>query len=178
MISINLKIDNSWTLFLDRDGVINKRIVGNYVKRRKDFEFLPGVLEAIARFSSIFGHIFVVTNQQGIGKQEMTERNLLDIHAYMLQEIEKAGGKIHQIYFAPELESSNNTMRKPNTGMGLQAKNDFPVIDFSKSIMVGDADSDIHFGTNLGMKTVKIGEKSVHADYYFNSLIEFAKQLI
>ncbi len=149
-------IDRSWTLFLDRDGVINQRIVGEYVKTIDEFHFMPGSLASIARFSELFGRIVVVTNQQGIAKGIMTARNLEDIHRYMLSEIEKHGGKIDGVYFAPQLSSENSEMRKPNTGMAHQAKKDFPEIDFSKSVLIGDSDSDIIFGQKLGMITVKL----------------------
>ena len=62
------KIDKSWTLFLDRDGVINVRLIDDYVKNINEFEFLPGVLEAFKIFSEKFGRIIIVTNQQGVGK--------------------------------------------------------------------------------------------------------------
>jgi D-glycero-D-manno-heptose 1,7-bisphosphate phosphatase len=75
-------IDASWTLFLDRDGVVNKRLMNDYVKSVGEFELLPDVDEAIRLAGSVFGTIVVVTNQQGIGKGLMTERNLSDIHAY------------------------------------------------------------------------------------------------
>ena len=61
--------------------------------------------------------------------------------------------RIDEIYYAPDLESDAHH-RKPNTGMGLQAKQDFPSIDFSKSVMVGNNFSDMDFGKRLGMKTV------------------------
>ncbi|MEI7981828.1 MAG: phosphatase, partial [Bacteroidota bacterium] len=80
MILLNLKIDHTWTLFLDRDGVINRRIVGNYAKSCDQFEFIPGVLDAIRQFSLIFGKIIVVTNQQGIGKGLMSREDVTAIH--------------------------------------------------------------------------------------------------
>lgn len=145
-----------WTLFLDRDGVINVRKMGGYIQSVEEFEFLPSVPEAIAFFSTIFANIIVVTNQQGIGKGLMTERNLSDIHDYMLQKVAEKGGKISACYFAPELKSAGSEMRKPGTGMALRAKSEFPEIDFSRSVMVGDTDSDIRFGKNNGMKTVRV----------------------
>lgn len=175
---LNWEIDSSWTLFLDRDGVVNERIMGGYVTSIDEFHFLEGVPQAIATFSTIFSHIFVVTNQQGIAKKQMTERNLLDIHRYMVSEIEKAGGKIAKCYFAPGLKNEVNSIRKPSPAMGLMAKEEFPSIDFSKSIMIGDTDSDILFGKNLGMKTVRIKTEesiSVEADYTCLSLVEFSK---
>jgi histidinol-phosphate phosphatase family protein len=174
-------IDASWTLFLDRDGVINKRLMNDYVKSVEEFELLPDVDEAIRLAGSVFGTIVVVTNQQGIGKGLMTERNLSDIHAYCSELIGKKNGRIDGYYFAPELASSGGIYRKPESGMALKAKADFPQIDFSRSVMIGDSDSDIEFGKKLGMKTVFVaGHNLQHAeaDLTVSSLYEGIKRLI
>src|ERR1035437_5353027 len=97
----NLKIDKSWTLFLDRDGVINKKLDDDYVKHWGEFEFLPGVLEAIAGCSNIFGRSVVVTNQRCIAKGIITKEQLDTLHKRMVQEIELAGGRIDKIYHCP-----------------------------------------------------------------------------
>jgi len=76
MTSKDFSFNKSWTLFLDRDGVINERIVDDYVKNPSEFDFLPGVLQAIKIFTGVFGNIFIVTNQQGIGKGIMSEDDL------------------------------------------------------------------------------------------------------
>ncbi len=177
----NLKIDHTWTLFLDRDGVINHRIMGGYVTSIDEFQFLNGVLDAMKIFKNTFSHVFVVTNQQGIAKNIMTERNLLEIHDYMCSQIEKAEGSITKCYFAPELKTDQNNTRKPKPNMALKAKQDFPNVDFQKSIMVGDTDSDIKFGMNLGMKTIRIKTVetiNVEADFTFTSLKEFSDKLM
>lgn len=155
----NYHIDKSWALFLDRDGVINRRIEADYVKTIDEFVFLDQVLESLAKLKDLFGSIFIVTNQQGIGKGLMTLEDLEIVHAYMLDEIEKNGGKIDRVFFCPELNESNHPDRKPQIGMALKAKNEYPEIDFSKSIMVGDSISDMEFGKNAGMKTVFISTK-------------------
>jgi histidinol-phosphate phosphatase family protein len=175
------KVDKDWSLFLDRDGVINVRIMDDYVKSPEEFVFLENVPESIAFFNTLFQHVFVVTNQQGIGKGTMTERNLLDVHHYMQESLRNFGAKITAFYYAPQLASENAEMRKPKPGMGLKAKAEFPTVDFSKSIMVGDSDSDIEFGKNLGMKTVKIDSELNDfsgADMCVRSLNEFKKLLI
>lgn len=150
------QIDKSWTLFLDRDGVINRRPVDDYVKNWDEFEFLPGVLEAIKSLSGIFGKIIVVTNQQGIGKGLMTVEGLADIHQKMISEIEKYGGKVDAVYFCPNLKGEDENCRKPGTAMAQLAKKDFPEIILEKSIIAGDMESDMLFGRNAGMKTVFI----------------------
>jgi len=146
-------IDN-WTLFLDRDGVINKRIQDGYVCSREQFELLPGVTEALAALSSLFHRIVVVTNQQGIGKGLMTEGDLEDIHRYMQDQIHAAGGRIDAVYFCPSVEGATPSCRKPAIDMGMAARRRFPEISFRKSVMVGDAPSDMLFGKRLGMKLV------------------------
>lgn len=176
----NWGVDATWTLFLDRDGVINKRNFNGYVTSVDEFEFLPGVLESMASLRKAFNRIIVVTNQQGIGKGLMTERNLLEIHTYMCDRVYEAGGKIDKCYFAPNLKGAQDDMRKPGPAMAELAKMQFPEIDFKQSVMVGDTDSDILFGKNLGMKTVRVispETSEVAADLEINNLQELLTQL-
>ncbi|MFT5860910.1 MAG: D-glycero-D-manno-heptose 1,7-bisphosphate phosphatase [Flavobacteriaceae bacterium] len=171
-------IDATWTLFLDRDGVINERNMEGYITSVDKFIFLPGAIRAISRLSKFFNRIIVVTNQQGVGKGLMSERNLLEIHTYMSDEVHVAGGKIDKCYFAPNLKGASDDLRKPGAGMAELAKMEFPEIEYERCIMVGDTDSDILFGKNLGMKTVRLRTEErigINADLTVNSLDEFLK---
>lgn len=178
------KIDKTWSLFLDRDGVINRRIPDDYVKDFSDFEFIPGNLEAIAVFDKIFSTIVVVTNQQGIGRGLMTTEQLNIIHQEMISEIIKNKGRIDSVYFCPDMKDSGSFFRKPAIGMGLMARKEFKNINFKKSIIIGDSISDMKFGKKLGMKTVFIADSNIKAiqhpdliDCVFPSLIEFSKKI-
>jgi histidinol-phosphate phosphatase family protein len=180
MILMDLHIDNTWTLFLDRDGVINKKLENDYVKHTSEFEFIDGVLNALRMLDSIFGKIVVVTNQQCIGKRIIYPEDLELIHKNMLYEISYLKGRIDKIYYSPYLASENHPTRKPGIGMALQAQKDFPGVDFSKSIIVGDSLSDMEFGRNAGMKTVFISNEAKEderIDFNFKSLIYFAHTL-
>ncbi|MBW7868427.1 MAG: HAD-IIIA family hydrolase [Brumimicrobium sp.] len=173
-------IDSTWTLFLDRDGVLNHRKMGGYIESIEEFEFLPHVISGLKRLRPMFARIIIVTNQQGIAKGVYSLEQLDAIHQYMLLEFEKNGIHIDQIYVATNLKGDINDRRKPHSKMGIEAKLDFPEIDFRKSIMVGDTDSDIEFGTKLGMKTVliKSEERVLHnSDLYVNNLIELANEI-
>ena len=147
------------TLFLDRDGVVNERLPGDYVRCWEEFRFLPGVLEALRFFSGYFQYIVLVTNQQGIGKGLMTEGDLAEIHERMLDGIRTAGGRLDGIYYCPERSSSAGSCRKPSPAMAWQAKRDFPDLDFRHSVMVGDSASDMEFGLALDMQLVLIDGK-------------------
>jgi histidinol-phosphate phosphatase family protein len=180
----NLRIDRDWTLFLDRDGVINRRIVDGYVKSWDQFDFLPGVPEAMIKFHRVFGRIIVVSNQQGVGKGLMTLEEVKTIHSRMVAEIKLAGGQVDEVYFSPNLASDRSVMRKPNIGMALKARKQFPEIRFNRSVMAGDSLSDMMFGKRVGMKTVFISDDPALAkmnprkiDFVFPDLISLAGEL-
>ncbi len=151
-----METSNFDTLFLDRDGVINKKLDGKYIRNWGEFTFIPNVLSSISKLSGLFNRMIIITNQQGIGKGLMSEDNLLFLHQKMLNEIEQAGGKINKIYFCPHLETDNCNCRKPKIGMIEEAIQDFPSININKSYLIGDSPSDIKAGERAGLKTIKV----------------------
>ncbi|MBS1670461.1 MAG: HAD hydrolase-like protein, partial [Bacteroidetes bacterium] len=91
--------------------------------------------------------------------------------------------RIDHIYFCSDLEETSPN-RKPNAGMAFMAKKDFPEINFSKSLMVGNKLSDMNFGRNAGMTTVFLATTNPEVefphtsiDFRFNNLLSFAKAL-
>ncbi len=148
----NLDINKDWTLFLDRDGVINNKIEGDYVRSWSQFDFIEGAIEGLKILRKIFGRIIIVTNQRGIGLGLMTENDLCKIHENMEKILKENGVFIDRIYYCPhDYEKENCDCRKPKVGLALKAKMEFPEIDFKKSIVLGDSISDIQFGKSLGM---------------------------
>lgn len=138
------------TLFIDRDGVVNVWLPGDYVKCWQEFRFNAGFLDFIGRYSKHFKHIFIVTNQRGVGKGLMTQAQLDDIHSRMMEAVEQAGGRIDRIYVCTSVQESD-VMRKPNKGMALQAMKEFPDVTMERSLMIGDQPSDRQFADNCGM---------------------------
>ncbi len=143
-------------LFLDRDGVLNRQIIGDYVRNISQWEWLPNVLSTMKHLSERYSRVFIVSNQQGIGKGLLTSEDLERIHKSMLSDIELAGGRIDGVYVCPDLADSDSGMRKPAIGMALTAKKDFPEVDFTRSVMAGDSLTDMQFGYNAGMRCVYI----------------------
>jgi D-glycero-alpha-D-manno-heptose 1-phosphate guanylyltransferase len=176
-------INKTWTLFLDRDGVINNETVGTYVKHWNEFIFSKGVLEIFKKLSDHFGHIVVVSNQRGVGRGLMTEADLQSIHLEMQREVEIVGGRIDKIYYCTE-KDDHCFYRKPNPGMAFKASREIQGIDLHRSIMVGNKPSDMKFGRQAGMFTVFV--KSTNPDQPFphpdidavyGSLSEFASEI-
>ena len=142
-------------LFLDRDGVIN--VDKKYVWHIDDFEFLPGIFD-LCRTAQVLGLLpIVVTNQAGIGRGYYTEQDFLTLTAWMLGEFRAQGIHIGQVYHCPYHPTEGigryrreSPDRKPNPGMILKAKDDF-YLDLSRSVLVGDKDSDIAAGHGAGV---------------------------
>jgi len=176
-------IDNSWTLFLDRDGVINFEKNNDYVKDWSEFKFYDESILALPLLAQKFSTIVIATNQKGVGKGIMTEEALTTIHQNMLVDINKVGGRIDHIFYCTDIDN-DSLNRKPQPGMALQAKEKFPIIDFTKSIMVGNRTSDMEFGRNAGLHTVLLATTHPETafpnpliDYRFNHLLEFANAI-
>lgn len=151
-----VRVDSGWTLFLDRDGVINERVFGGYILNYEDFTFKKGVLETAHELFGKFARVIVVTNQQCVSKGLISNDSLNLLHQKMVQDLHNVGARIDHVYAAIEGKNEAPFMRKPNSKMAELAQIEFPEIDFNKSIMVGDTDGDLNFGKNLGMKTVLI----------------------
>ena len=178
------KIDKGWTLFLDRDGVINREGKGKYINNWEEFVFSESAVEAIRIFSNIFNRIIVVTNQRGVTRGFTKPADLQVIHTNMQMAVSKAGGKIDAVYFCID-EDEASVNRKPNTGMAMQALDQFPDINFYKSIMIGDKMSDMKFGRNLGMVTIFLPTTILDAavqreliDFTFPSLTAFSAAML
>ena len=144
------------TVFLDRDGVINRKMPeGQYVTGWQHFDLLPGVPEAIARLNQAGLRVLVVTNQRGIALGLYTAEDVVHIHARLQEELAERGARIDGFYFCPHDKRECNC-RKPLPGLFEQAQADFPEIAPAASVIIGDSLSDIEFGRNLGMRTVFI----------------------
>jgi D-glycero-alpha-D-manno-heptose 1-phosphate guanylyltransferase len=176
-------IDKDWTIFLDRDGVINLDKPGSYIFTKDEFVFYDGVPASFKIFRERFGRVIVTTNQRGVGRGLMSEADLAAIHEKMAGGVRQAGGRLDAIFYATSVHN-DDLQRKPNTGMAIAASKQFPEIDFSRSIMVGNNLSDMEFGKNAGMYTVflrttQAGPPLPHEsiDLAFDSLHDFAKAL-
>ena len=173
------------TLFLDRDGIVNVQIVGGYVESVDQFVFVDHFLDAMKLLRPMFKHIILVTNQQGVGKKICTQAQVDAVHSYMQMRLLAQQTPMDAIYCCPHLAAEGCDCRKPRIGMALQAKQDFPDIDFSASIMVGDSLSDMQFAQNAGILPIHAGairypefdEILNITRYHFDNLFDYAHYL-
>ncbi|OWQ86735.1 D-glycero-beta-D-manno-heptose-1,7-bisphosphate 7-phosphatase [Roseateles terrae] len=141
--------------FLDRDGVINRD--HGYVHRWEDFEFLPGVVEALRRLQAAGHALVIVTNQSGIARGLYGEADVERLHERLRQHLRGIGIELAAIEYCPHLPAStvpayavDCECRKPAPGMILRAAQALG-IDLARSMMVGDKSSDIEAARRAGV---------------------------
>jgi len=156
------KTSKTKALFLDRDGVINYDF--EYLYKIENFDFIPNIFDLCRDYLKNEYKIFVITNQSGIARGFFTVEDLDVLHKWVLDRFLEQGVKISKIYSDithPDFSLDESFNRKPNPGMILQAENDFN-IDLSRSVLIGDKDSDVQCGINAKIKTIY----KLHSDKY------------
>lgn len=143
------------TVFLDRDGVINRNLDNDYVKEWAEFEFLTGAKEAIKALTDANCDVIIISNQSGIGKGLMSIDTVEGIHARMIEEIEEYGGKVRAVYYCPHRASDSCDCRKPKPGMLHRATREFGT-ELSSSYLIGDNITDIQAGAQVGCTTILV----------------------
>jgi histidinol-phosphate phosphatase family protein len=148
-------------IFLDRDGVINRKPPeGDYVRRWSDFEFLPGAIEALKHLAARGrGPLIVVTNQRGVALGSMTREDVDDIHERMTSVLAQAGVRLDGIEVCPH-ERGTCACRKPGIGLFLEAARRDPTIAFPHSAVIGDSISDLEAAQRLGAEAFAVGIES------------------
>jgi len=169
------------TIFLDRDGVVNKEI--NYLHQIEDFEFISGVFEACLYFTNLNYQIIIITNQSGISRGFYSENEYQIVKNWMLDQFRKNNINILDVFHCPHIPDANCNCRKPKPGMLLDAKYKYN-INMQKSWMIGDKEADIIAGNNSGISNTilvksghKINENNSNAKYFLES-IQQATQVI
>ena len=163
-------------VFLDRDGVINRRRP-DHVKSWAEFEFLPGALDALSDLRAINAPVVIITNQGAVGRGLISADQLRDIHCRMLRAIEAAGGHVSAIYTCLHAPAEGCACRKPKPALFHQASADLR-IDLPRSVMIGDSPTDVLAGRAAGCRPILIsdGGGPVDADVLeVNDLVEAAR---
>jgi D-glycero-D-manno-heptose 1,7-bisphosphate phosphatase len=144
------------TVFLDRDGVINRKAPeGEYIAHWRDFHLLPGAEAAIGALNRSGRRVVVVTNQRGIARGRYTAADVEAIHSQLLQHLMAHGARVDAFYYCPHGKNECEC-RKPKTGMFEQTFRDFPEASSSTSVIIGDSLSDMEAAQKLGMRSIFI----------------------
>lgn len=176
-------MDKRKVIFLDRDGVINRRAAEHeYIYEWESFAFLPGAIEAVRELCAAGYLVIIVSNQRGIARGIYTKAQVDALHERMCREMRQRGADIWRVYICPH-DDGECECRKPKPGMLKMAERELAQegiqIEKAASWMVGDARSDVLAGRAYGVRTVLIGERQDDiADLTAADLKDAAKKII
>jgi D-glycero-D-manno-heptose 1,7-bisphosphate phosphatase len=139
-------------IFFDRDGVINTRIVGGYVRHAGELEVLPRVPEVLREVKQRGYLAIVITNQRGVGLGLMTLEELAILHDDLQNRLDQTAGVTFDDFFFATGVDTSDLRRKPSPVMLLEAAQKWDV-DLAQSWMIGDSNSDIEAGQRAGTRT-------------------------
>ena len=142
-------------VLLDRDGVINQRIVDGYVTSWAQFVFLPGALDALRLLEQNKYTVLVLSNQAGVGKGLMTVLDLDEITRRFRERVEEHGGRIRAVYYCPHRKADNCECRKPKSGLLIKAQREHQ-FSFSETVLIGDSRADLLAAREVGCPAILI----------------------
>ena len=167
------------TIFLDRDGVINKDV--NFLHKIKDCEFIDGIFEACIYFQDIGFKIVIITNQSGIARGYFNENDYQILTNWITLQFNKKSIKLLDIFHCPHGPDSKCSCRKPRPGMLLEAQHKYS-IDMTNSWLIGDREDDILAANNAGINNTilvrsghKINEGISNAKHILDSISDCVK---
>jgi len=170
------------TIFLDRDGVINKEV--NYLHTIENFKFIDGVFNACRYFQLLGYEIVIISNQSGISRGYFNDKDYQILTKWMLEQFQLNSVKILDVLYCPHGPKSNCECRKPKPGMILKAKYDYN-IDLSNSWLIGDKESDIKAAIAGKIKNTilvrsghKINESTSSARFIIDSINQSSKVIV
>ncbi len=150
---------NRRAVLLDRDGVLNKKPPkASYVTKPEEFKWIPGSINAVRLLKEAGYMVYVVSNQAGIARGLMTQKDLNDIHSRMKWDLAQGGAGVDDIYVCPHGWDEGCQCRKPNPGMLFNAQRDHD-LDLSKTIFIGDDPRDKQAGDAAGCPTLIVSSE-------------------
>lgn len=163
-------------LFLDRDGVLN--VDYGYVGTSERFEWMPGAISVLRRFTRAGWLIFVVSNQAGVARGYYTEEDVECLHSKVQDCARRHNATITEFYYCPyhrdaiidEYRVPDHPDRKPNPGMIQRAIRKWsPNLD--RSFLIGDRTTDLQAAANVGIKGFLFDANNLFKYCYRNGLL-------
>ena len=136
------------TIFLDRDGVVNKEV--RYLYRLSDFEFIDGIFDACLYFQKLGYKIVIISNQSGVARGYYNENDYQELTKWMLGQFNDNGVNILDTFYCPHDPEALCECRKPKPGMLIEAKDKYN-IRMKDSWMIGDKETDIEAANAAGI---------------------------
>lgn len=165
-------------VFLDRDGTLIREAPDELVDSFDKLFYIPGVFDALKMLRDAGYEFVMVTNQDHLGTAVLPNEKFFPVHNAVIDTFKREGIEFREVFICPHVPEDNCDCRKPRTGLVKEFLVTHPV-SLSESWMVGDRETDVEFGKEIGVRTVRIGRDVItSADILTDSIEGAAKKIL
>lgn len=151
-------------LFVDRDGTLIEEPSDFQIDRFDKLRFVPGVIPALLQLRDAGYEFVMVTNQDGLGTESFPRSTFDGPHDLMLQVFASQGIVFRDVLIDTSFPADNAPTRKPALGLVRGYLRDRS-IEWSRSAMIGDRETDVQFARNLGVRAFQLKTAQFGGDW-------------
>lgn len=172
-----MKLD---TAFLDRDGTINvKAPKPEYILSPGALKLMPGAARAVRMLNAASVRVVVLTNQRCVALDLISQSGVDAVNARLRELLAAEEAYLNAIYVCPH-GNGDCSCRKPEPGLFRRAVDDDSAIDLTRSVMIGDSESDVDAAFAAGVRPIRLGRPPVitRAPVVANDLLSAVRRLL